>query len=61
MEWVMNTTKKEWEKDKKSYDEDFWWYIALKPRATEEHTVEELTAMGLVGIYRKKFLREKKD
>lgn len=27
-------------------------FVEFDPQATEAHTVEELTAMGLVGLYR---------
>jgi len=27
-------------------------FVELDPQATEAHTVKELTAMGLVGLYR---------
>lgn len=46
MRWLSNRHKDDLEGD--------WWIIGKiigRPQATEKHTIEQLEAMGYVGVY----------
>lgn len=48
MKWLTNMTKAEWAMMGAAY---MMAHFCGRPKATEEHSVEELENWGMVGIY----------